>query len=157
MRVLALALLATGCTEFRWPGDDIALRPETTERLAPIAPRWRAEVETAAARWNLAAEQAGCAVRFRIDDGPDVHPVRLYLPREWPFDTDHVGETLGGPDGVIDVVDRWGTREGDNIPTLLHELGHALGLEHGPGVMAADVPALTEPTADDIAALAAGC
>ena len=157
MRALLLALLTTGCTEFAWPGGDLALRPETTDRLAPIAGRWRSEVATAAARWNLAAESAGCADRFRLDDGPDAHPVRLYLRDEWPFDPDHLGETAGGPGGVIDVVDRWGTRSGDNLPTLLHELGHALGLEHGPGVMAENVPTLTEPTADDVAALTAGC
>jgi hypothetical protein len=157
--LLVLFAACGGCEDFRWPGNDLALRPEVSAEKSHALDRWTWDITVAAERWNLAAERAGCAVRFRVVEAGG-YAVRLYAKSEWPFDPETRGSTLGGSHGVIDVRDRWDPRTTGNMPTLLHELGHALGLEHidDPASVMRKKTNLLTPGDPDVAALArAGC
>lgn len=172
--ILILSTLPSGCIHYMGLDDlpKAALRPVITGPFianagVDNAGYWRAEVQAAADAWNLALEERGCAPAFRVTTNPAdlAYEVVLWASDEWPHDDEHVGRMQSGEvgTGFIHVRNR---RPRSNLPILVHEMGHALGLSFGgndddhrhapPGadsVMTFKVSDLVAPTARDIAAL----
>lgn len=170
--IIILSILSSGCVHYMGLDDlpEAALRPVITGPFVANtgldnAGYWRSEVQAAADAWNLALEERGCVPALRVIMDPDAlaYDVVLWTRDEWPHGDDHVGLMNSGEvgTGYIHVRSRLPR---SNLPILLHEMGHALGLsfdgdEHAPAgsdsVMTYKVGDLVAPTAMDIAAL--GC
>lgn len=165
----ALALPLGACDGFPWPdlpagaGDEpVALMPFRGSRPlgvpADAGSTWYAEVTYAADEWARVLGDVGCPRPFVVHtDGG--YPVSLILQAEWPHADDARGMT--GPEniyqpGFIDIEEYPDEDTRGRHRVLLHEMGHALGLDHHPrakdggydGVMTpscdADVPAAEE-------------
>jgi hypothetical protein len=146
----ALPLLAAmgACTEA--PGTPLAAYP-----VGP--PEWGAVVDRATDTWNEAADSLGCDRPFRPDGAP--YPVTLVPDDLWTGPANRCG--VARADGA-EVRVSCGVPRGDLEPNgALHELGHAVGLDHAPpgvpAVMAPYVSDLWTPTAWDVQALKTLC
>lgn len=161
--ILILATLPSGCIHYTGLDDlpEAALRPVITGPFVDNtgvdnAGYWLSEVQAAADAWNAALETRGCAPMFHVTDDPSVpaYAVVLWTTDEWTHGDDHVGLMQSGEVGAgfIHVRSRLPR---SNLPILLHEMGHALGLQHASAdsVMTYKVGDLVAPTARDIAAL----
>lgn len=174
--ILLIATLPSGCVNHYMGLDDLpdaALRPEIGSSVNNTGIEntalWRGEVQAAANVWNTALALCGRMPVFHVTDDPSVpaYPVVLWPHEEWTHEDKLVGLMVSGEvgTGFIHVRNR---EPRSNLPILIHEMGHALGLSfedneddfrHAlPGsdsVMTANVGNLMAPTARDIAAL--GC
>jgi hypothetical protein len=162
---LAIAIavvLASGCTS-TWSGwDDVPTSPVfATSDIRDLAAPWAAQVAKDINTWNTALGDVGCPAPFKLGDAG--RPVELVPIDEWGLDSTVRGQT---DDDRIRVRPALLAINGvflDHPALLLHELGHAIGLNHSDSVFGPSVMTL-EPTADtlqprDIAAAACvmGC
>lgn len=152
---LALSLLAA-CS----PGwEDVPGAPINAQ--VPAAPGhalewWSLEVQDAADTW---AELVGpdCPPPFRYVPGPDdagmpAHPIRLIAERDWTHGPSVFGQESDAPGGYVDI--RSMPYAGRRM-ILMHELGHAIGLDHRPDVQADALmrvnPSVSIPNPSEIA------
>lgn len=103
---------------------------------------WRAAVAAAVDRWSIELANVQCPITpFVIGDAG--HEVRGWKIERWPFETHWLGATHVGADESIDVVADLEAVHLHN--TLLHELGHAMGLGHR-----TDQPSLMNPDGGEL-------
>jgi hypothetical protein len=164
--IITLSLLISACSYDGWrdvPGA--TLRPISEVSTMPQTD-WAGFVVDAATIWNEAlATVPGCPVPFNVEMAAEGgHPVRYISRHLWPHGnatgmtrTDAWGQ---GP-AFVDIVadDEWNH---DFDLTLLHELGHGIGLGHarldlGPSIMIGAPGAQIYPRDIVAAACALGC
>lgn len=154
--ILCLLLLQACTFEVRGLLDlpDAPMRPvlADAEASATTPPEWEAQMTQAVRAWNEGLESAGCAPSLRVAElGETAYPVVLWTRDAWPHGADLIGLSHSGElqEGYVHVRDR-GDRD-KNVATLVHELGHALGLpdREGDTVMTAVVSMRVAPTSDD--------
>ncbi len=154
---LALSLLASCSTG--WgdvPGARICAEVPSDPAGAALA-WWGPEVQAAADRWAELLG-AGCPPPFvyaagAVDGGMPAHPIRLIAERDWTWGPGVWGNEQDGAGGAVDVrssLDRPGRHM-----VLMHELGHALGLDHRPtseqDALMRPYPTVDTPNASEIA------
>jgi hypothetical protein len=173
--VRALTLLLTGCASgFPWGGipaergeAPLPIRPVVGDAVSVGDPdaAWTAMAARVAGDWAEALAPYGCPPPFIVSESAG-HLVWLVPEAEWHQDDGYLGMTYpddGWGDGWSEV--RWMGDFGRHR-ILLHELGHALGLDHHPdahtggadGIMT-PAPTADLPTAEEAASAAAiiGC
>lgn len=159
--IFAVLFLANACTG--WDGwDDVPTAKVTAKSELPSAEtKWREIVAQDVAAWNNALTAIGCQAPFEMSSSG--HPVILVPFGTWGFGSSVAGMT---DEDRIRVQASFIIVNDAVIPhpvLLLHELGHALGLNHSDAIFGPS--AMTpEPTSDvlqprDIAAAACamGC
>jgi len=153
--VTIVLCLLVGCTSsIGLEGmPDVPFRPIATGGFDPGW--WRTDVEFALTQWNNALAPFGCGTLRLAADGEDGYAITLYPADDtWPWADSFTGMTVNGglPAARIDIRDRI-YRGLNDTPVTVHELGHALGLEHDdvtPGsVMTTKVGVLLMPNATD--------
>lgn len=153
---LLIALALAGCVESTW--DDVPSAPVHAEGGGEA---WAGEVSRFVGAWSVTMEQAGCPRPFELAD--DGHPIVLVEVSDWDHGDNIAGMTFGedvfGAVGHVEVKGDFATGHG---AVLLHELGHAMGLEHvDQGLPSIMVPAPLEarihPADIAAAACALGC
>ena len=156
MRGLIVVVAAcAGCAD-TWTGwEDVPTATLTPQAAAPLEAEWSAFVVDQAAVWSTALAASGCMSPFTIGDGG--HIIALVPAADWSYGDDVAGMT----------TDRIEVREAKTggvrrSAMLLHELGHALGLDHADPSFGASVMIAkpgSELAARDVAAAACrlGC
>ena len=157
---VALALCAACAAES--PPSPVGQQWHDVPRFAvkPIAvdvdqASWNDAVAAAGDRWRVELAAVGCESRIELAD--DGHEVRGWTEAAWPFPTNWIGSTTFGANESIDVV---GDQPADRREqVLMHEIGHALGLQHIEGRPSLMNPRAGELTDEDVemAAAALGC
>jgi hypothetical protein len=163
-RILVLAVLLSGCSRTGlYDLPDAPVRPVITQPFidnanADVQGMWEEQVFLAAEAWNDALVEAGCEPMFRLaNDGEVAYAVTLWTREEWPHDESKIGIIVSGDitDGRIDIQTRAPFNR--TVFTLVHEFGHALGLEHveddADSVMTVKVSERSAPTRQDVAAV----
>lgn len=145
-----LAVLSTGCVD-EWFFPNAVLTPVANDELET---QWREVVDRAALQWNIRLQSLGCEAPFVVGDGGN--EVILVPRARWSHGDSVVGLQT---DDTLEI-------RGDSPTTvssvLMHEMGHAMGLDHvdrseRPSVMnAIAAPSIYD---EDVAqaALAMGC
>lgn len=148
MKRIALVALtlahASACTVEAW---------EFPARLAPEGPAgWSERVQRAAGAWNVAVEAACGFAPFTVDErdeGGEGYRVQLRPEADWPLrwkERNYWGMSRGTEIFVLDSI----TPEAQHW-ILVHELGHAMGLEHSedPASALFWAPKASAPTDED--------
>ena len=153
--VLFAISACTACNN-EWTGwDDVPTATITPRASTAHDAEWTAFVTDQAAVWANILAPFGCAPPFVVGDGG--HVVELVPASDWSY-----GDGVGGM--TTDVIEVREAKTGGvrRSSMLLHELGHALGLDHadaafGASIMTAKVG--TAIAARDVAAAACrlGC
>lgn len=124
--LLVLAACSAQSTpEQGWSDVPTALVTPSVAGAADLV-EWATDVANAVEEWNVRLDAAGCPKAFEV--GEDGHDVKGWLAVDWPHPTHYLGLTDLGPRERMDVV--------ANLPverrhlTIMHELGHAMGLVH---------------------------
>jgi hypothetical protein len=165
MRIIILSLLLTsGCyilEPFQW---DVPNAPVSARALDPAhQEEWHTMLSNAVDNWNgFLQANYHCELPFRLVTSGG-NEARLVPPDQWDNGPEAVGMEWRGH---IEVEER---RNADGVlglpgndSVILHELGHALGLQHVP---LAERLSIMNPTGDSIihpqdihdAAIAIGC
>lgn len=162
MRVAILLVVLVGCGVDAWPTGAKA-RPVLLGVSPERLPEWRIAVEQALSTWNWRMNgndlnHVECAVPIEIaaDDDPDACPVGLTAPDQWIHDS-----SLDGVEADC-WIDIRGTEPDGHVSLLIHEFGHAMGLDHSDdpqSIMHEQVKARAIPTDEDVRAAreAVGC
>ena len=157
MRAVALLVLLVGCVGVEpWSGH--RARPELDGLPAEMLPAWRLTIEQSLGTWEWRMNgndlrRVDCPMPIEVTDDVDACPVRLVAPELW---------THGDRDGVEDdcYIEIKG-QDPNRGALLVHEFGHAIGLEHNndpASIMHSHVTTNTPTAADVLDARAAlGC
>ena len=132
MKNAAALLLLTIATACRAGGEDIA--DVAGIRFSPTSDDARTHLEEAIGRWEAAGLARGTLV---IAEGGAPVSIKSEV---YSYVQNAAGETVWGPvGGVTALVDgrvkRIEMRADASLSAWAHELGHAMGLEHGEGLM----------------------
>jgi hypothetical protein len=106
-------------------GAPIGCGVDTSWRVTPVGdPEWGGVVRRAVDTWS---QSLGPDCRFPLEVGEGGMPVTFYSSGRWPDDPAAIGMYLFGPFGEGRAID---VRGNDRYATLVHEMGHAIGLQH---------------------------
>lgn len=116
-----------------------------------------ASLEAATARWNAVSDEKFCLIRKKLPAGI-VKRAIVRVPtsnRSWQYNLEHIGYDLKGlyfPESDCVAVPE-GLPKEELYGVVLHELGHALGLQHiaAPAVMADRQGSAVDFTENDLA------
>jgi hypothetical protein len=155
--VLVLVLMFAGCyLDSKWedvPGAKVTAVADRPEDQAV----WDATVQSAVDAWAEGLRAYGCAPPFTT--GANGHPIR-FIYDESMNKGEQWGDGIGEPYPGIEIRSRFP----EKITLVLHEMGHAIGLEHstyaeGTSVMLPEVVWGTPLQTRDLAAAACelGC
>lgn len=129
--ILIATVTLAGCDGAAWhdvaDGETAVITPSAPGFSESDAKWWSVIVESAVVTWNERLESAGCRVPFTVGAGG--HAVTLRHSETWTADTcatTYDGRDLGGYVEHIEVQ----SGECASVPTVIHELGHAMGVEH---------------------------
>ncbi len=160
-----LLLMLGACTQqqqhYRYP----AFEDMPTSLLTPVSSgaafstQWEAQVAEGSDEWNASVGPLGCPTLFRV--GPHGHPVNLVPRAYFPYPAEG-GETPHDGGFISVMMTSVGGPNAESKIILLHELGHAIGLDHadpayGPSIMTSYPASDIQPRDVDAAACAITC
>lgn len=118
--------MLAGCSGCLGRGDwpDVPTATITPVARPELHDAWTKAVANEAEAWNSALERLGCAPPFAVGDAG--HPVRLIPDSDWG-DADTDGETDGYE---VRIREHRGAIPPIRALIVVHELGHAIGLDH---------------------------
>lgn len=119
MRKLLITLALAGCEPSAW-GPGTKLDPRSPASIDPEQV-WAGKVDEAVETWSTALGDCPFPLTVVVGEG---HPVELVPPSEWEWGDEHVGMWNGDKIQVRGTTPEW------KQTTLLHEMGHAIGLDH---------------------------
>lgn len=143
----ALLLLICSCTG--WTGwDDVPTAKVTAKSELPMfTAAWETRVAKDVELWNSSLTSIGCPAPFELADNG--HSVVLVQAGTWDFESSIAGMTS---ENGIKVQVALFVVNNEVLPhpvILLHELGHAIGLNHSDSIFGPS--AMTpEPTSDSL-------